>query len=133
MSFEIFLQSFHNGEATNLPDELITQLFLDHYAGKSLDVFILKYPDGSRCELSVSKDNPAAGLSVSHPPESLEFWRSVLSMLQQTPSCLYWPGGGPVICQLLVRDNLPRTMIEKLGEPLVVSTPEQIVDAIRNS
>ncbi len=47
MSFEIFLQSFQNGQAINIPCELIGELFLDYSVGTSWDVFILKYPDGS--------------------------------------------------------------------------------------
>jgi hypothetical protein len=133
MSFDIFLQSFQNGRAVNLPDKIISTLFLKYCVNKSSDVFILEYPDGSRSELSVGKDKPSAGLSVSRPPGSIEFWRAILSVLQQTPSCLYWPGGGPVIAQTCVRNHLPATMIEKLGEPILISTPEQIIEAIKNS
>lgn len=133
MSFELFLQQFQNSHAVNFSDELVQNLFLKYCVGKSWDNFILVYPDGSRSELGVVKDRPSAGLSVSRPPASLEFWRAVLSLLQQTPSCLYWPGGGPVIAQASVRDHLPPSMIKSLGEPLLVSTPEQIVEAVRNS
>ncbi len=94
-------------------------------------MFILEYPDGSPTELRVGKDKPSAGLSVSRPPASFEFWRAILSVLQQTPNCLYWPGGGPVIAQTFVRNHLPATMIEKLGEPILIATPEQIIEAIK--
>ena len=47
MSFEIFVQSFQNGQAVNLPDELVRTSFLDHCVDKSWDVCVLEYPDGS--------------------------------------------------------------------------------------
>ncbi len=132
-SFEVFLQSFQNGKAVNPPEELVRKLFLADSVDDGTGVFKLKRYQGGRSELRMSKDCPLAGVTISRPPQNISFWRDVLSFLKDTPSCLHWPGGWPVIAQASVRDHLPPTMIEALGEPELVSTPEQIKEAIRES
>ena len=133
MSFSIFVQSFQNGRAVNVPDELITKIFSKRFVSENADIRVLEYPDGSRSELKVRKDCPSAGLSFSRPPASLEFWGAVLSILQQTPSCLYWPGGGPVVAQATVSEHLPKSMIEGLGDPMLATSAEQVIEMIKKS
>jgi hypothetical protein len=135
MSFDVFFQSF---DAKRNPEKfsfaLIEREFGPFATTKDAKWWDLDYPDGGHCEVYVDATGSSiSSFMVARPPASEEFWLSLFKLLQQTPSCLYWPGGGPVIAQPFVRDRLPLQMIEGLGEPVVISTPEQIVAAIRNS
>jgi hypothetical protein len=134
MSFDLFLQCFRNGAPETFPTALIEDGFGSYASVREPRCWVLRYPNGGFGELYVD----AAREDISHfmvarPPDSPEFWRTLFDLLQQTPSCLYWPGGGPVIANPAVRNHLPSDMIESLGEPIVVSKPEQIIEAIRNS
>ena len=134
MSFDLFLQSFHNGEPTAFPFSLIERGFGPYTSVREEKCWVLHYPDGGRCELYVdSTQEEIDDFMAARPPASPEFWETLLDLLRETPSCLYWPGGGPVIANASVRDHLPKRMIEKLGEPTIASTPEQICEAIRKN
>ena len=135
MSFDIFLNCYdENGESETFPFALIEREFGPFAAARAAKWWDLIDPDGGRCELYVDATEATIGhFMVASPPVHIAFWQSILNLLQRTPSCLHWPGGGPVIAQAFVRDHLPQYMIEGLGEPKIVSTPEQILQAIRDS
>ncbi len=134
MSFDIFLQCFQNGKQHGFPLALIERGFGAVKRVRNAHCWILDYPDGGICELYVDTTKEyVEDFMVARPPSSPQFWQSVFDLLRQTPSCLYWPAGGPVIANPSVRGHLPPNMIKKLGEPTIVSAPEQIFEAIRNS
>jgi hypothetical protein len=132
MSFDVFFQIFDGTDDTKgFPFEIVEREFGRYTVNKEPKCWVLAYPDGGRCELYV--DSTQAFIDhfmVARPPNSPEFWRSLFVILNQTSGCLHWPGGGSVIAQPFVRDYLPPRMLEGLGEPIVVRTPEQIVHAI---
>ena len=134
MSFDLFLQSFRNGAPAKFPAELIEKGFGPYASAREPRCWVLRYPNGGFGELYVDlTHDEVSHFMVARPPDSPQFWQTLLDILELTPSCLYWPGGGPLIAQTFVRDHLPPDMIESLGEPTLVSTPEQIVEAIKNS
>jgi hypothetical protein len=134
MSFDIFLQCFRNGKQYGFPFALVERGFGPYKHIRNDHCWILAYPDGGHCELFVDTTKEhIEDFMVSRPPASPEFWGTILELLQQTSSCLYWPGGGPAIAYASVRNHLPPDMIESLGEPTIVSSPEQIVEAIKDS
>src|SRR6266568_4321603 len=98
MSFDIFLQCFHDGKQHGFPFVLIERAFGQYKRAGNDQCWILDYPDGGVCELYVDTTKERVeDFMVARPPASPEFWRTLFELLQQTPSCLYWPGGGPVI------------------------------------
>lgn len=133
MSFAIFLSSFEDGRTIPLPNILLDTVFGEFRTGGDADCWKLRFPNGGECEMTLDYASPAAGITVSRPPASLEFWDGILAILKQTPSCLYWPGGGPVVADIFVRNHLPADMLEGLGEPVAVHSAMQIIDAIKNS
>jgi len=134
MSFDLFFQTFQSGVPAPFSTALIEKGFGPYASERSPGRWVLRYPNGGFCELYVDAEQETeTSFMVARPPDSPEFWRTLLDLLQQTPSCLYWPGGGPLIANPMVRNHLPPDMIESLGEPIVVSAPEQIIEAIRNS
>jgi hypothetical protein len=133
MSFEIFLSNFKDGETVPLPRSLLYTIFGKFCLGIDADSWELQFPDGGQCQMTVDYFSPSAGITVSRPPASLDFWDGILKLLKETTSCLYWPGGGPAVANLSVREHLPADMIQGLGEPIVVKSSTQIIAAIKKS
>jgi hypothetical protein len=134
MGFDIFFDCFDRGEPADFPIALIERGFGRYAEGKGPECWVLLYPDGARSELFVdATEANVSDFMVARPPVHPEFWRAIFDLLRETPSCLYWPGGGPVIANPAVREHLPPEMIEALGEPTIVSAGEQILEEIEKS
>jgi len=74
------------------------------------------------------------GFMVSGPATHHDFYAVLLHLLQTTHSALFWPGNSSlVIGQLESIEHLPEGMAESLGEPFLVSEPQQIIDRISAS
>ena len=133
MGFDMFLLSLQNGKPSAFPFSLVEKCFGPYASSRERDYWTLEYPDGGYCELFVDTSREdVEDFMVSRPPASPEFWQALFDLLRDTPSCLCWPGGGPAIVNPSLRDHLP-TGEDDLGEPLIVSTPEQICEAIWGS
>jgi hypothetical protein len=133
MGFDLFLLSFQNGESSTFPISLVERRFGAYATSRDEDWWVLEYPDGGYCEVFIDATGEVVEtFMVARPPASLEFWQALFELLRETPSCLCWPGGGPLIANPSVRDQLPKGKGE-LGEPTIVSTPEQICEAIWGS
>ncbi len=61
-------------------------------------------------------------------------WSGLLGILRQTNGALYWPG-----CRVIAVGHaeaiahMPPDMIEKLGPPVVIAAPAEILDWIKRS
>ncbi|CAJ0738592.1 hypothetical protein [Ralstonia mannitolilytica] len=74
------------------------------------------------------------GFMAAGPAGNIRFYESLLMILQATHSALYWPGENSlVIGRADTREHLHESMIESLGEPFLVTHPEQIIERIRQS
>lgn len=134
MGFEISLINFHDGEPSPFPFSLVQKSFGPYCDDQTGDCWVLQYPDGARCELSVDPNGePMDDLCVWRPPRHPEFWQGLFDLMQVTTSCLYWPGGGPVIVNPSAREHLHKGIIECLGEAILVERPEQILEEIEKS
>jgi hypothetical protein len=133
MSFDIFFLCFDRGAPAQVPFALIEKGFGSFAARRDDTCWSLEYPDGGFTELFVDATQDEVGdFMVSRPPLSPQFWQALFDLLQQTKSCLLWPGDAPLVANAAARAHLPIDIAE-LGEPIVVSTPEQILDEIRKS
>jgi len=74
------------------------------------------------------------GFMVSGPAAHHDFYAALLHLLQTTHSALFWPGNNSlVIGQIESIKHLPEGMVESLGEPFLVTAPQQIIDRISAS
>jgi hypothetical protein len=75
-----------------------------------------------------------AFLYVHRPGEAPALWAALLAVLRMGNVILYWPGRHPPLAATeAVASHLPPEMLESLGRPEVVSSVEEIVEAIRQS
>ena len=71
---------------------------------------------------------------ISGPAAHVDFYSALLQLLQTRHSALFWPGERSlVIGQLESIEHLPEGMVECLGEPFLVTTPQQIFERISAS
>lgn len=130
MSFDIGLACFQNGEPATFPRTLLERAF-DLIADRSDPRrWVLK---GGGSTLYMGEGAEITGFAVNRPPEYEEFWKAVMDVLRQTPSVLYWPGGGCVVANPAVTKHLPDYLIEAKGKPEVTTDPLEILEIIVRS
>ncbi|MDE2228973.1 MAG: hypothetical protein KGL11_08035 [Alphaproteobacteria bacterium] len=134
MSFDIFVSCYRDGEASTFPRKLAIEL-LGRFdpGGKDESHWVLKFPDGGWSEIYVTAGPRIGGFMVTRSPDSPEFWSGLIEILKRTTSVLYWPGGPPVVADASVIPHIPKGMIEALGEPVVTTDRDKILELIRNS
>ena len=136
MSFDIYLQCFA-GEPTGIARAKVRALFPIVEDKSEPDYWSVHYDPANSCKINVTpstSDNELlTSLSVNRPCGDLRFWESVLAILKLGPVILYWPGGGPLVAGDAIAAEVPLEIVESLGQPLAVSSAQEIVDAIRAS
>jgi len=129
MGVDIILQCFRDGESTTFPPAQIERSFGPYGTFHEPKVWVLRYPDGGLCELSMYiTEQGLEGFFVQRPPANPEFWKSLFDLMKQTPSCLFFTSGGLYFANPSVREHIPADVIEQSGEPIFVSTPEQFLN-----
>jgi len=75
-----------------------------------------------------------SGFAINRPSGHPIFWDAILDVLRQTPSALFWPGVGPhprvCVAHASAIPELPPYMIESLGYPTIVNSPEDVNECI---
>ena len=126
MSLDLHLSCFDGGKLSAFPLSLLEGAFGRHAGEREPHLWKLDYGSEGSSDLSLtSAASGITGLSVNPPPRSLNFWRGILALLHSTQSCLHW-AEGLIIVQPVVRAHLPPELLQSLGEPTLVLTPEDI-------
>lgn len=132
MSFDIFLVSLGG----NFPLALVEKAFAPCIESRTSGSWRLS---GSLAEVWID-DGPMIGdFMVSRPPgdEHHPFWKGLLEIMQQTETVLHWPSIGPkpycVVASEAVILHMPADMVETLGRPKIVTTPEEFWEFIIES
>jgi hypothetical protein len=99
-------------------------------SNKDDSCWVLRFRDGGVSELNVDAGPDIDGFMVSRPPNSPELWRGIIEILKRTTSVLYWPGTPCVVADASVIPHLPPDMIESLGEPVVTTDRDEILELI---
>jgi hypothetical protein len=136
MGFEVYLQCFA-GEPPGIPRAAVRALFPIIEESSQRDFWDVHYDHTNSCKIGVtasdSDEEFITGLCVYRPCGDVGFWDSVLAILRMGPVILYWPGGGPLVGSESVANELPREIMESLGQAKYVSSAQGIIDAVRAS
>lgn len=132
MSVDMYLLILDDGPAIDI--EIIERAF-EGLVDQSAAHLSLLDADGKPGMTSIDFDT--SGISVNRPPdyeESPQFWNAIFEVLRQTHTFFIWPSSGerPQYC-IAHPDfvaNVPPLLIERLGEPAIVSSGAEIVAAI---
>jgi len=131
MSFDVYLQSFHNGELAGIPRQRVRDAFGTHLTEIGPDDWQLRYDDANSCDLDLMGDDTDAamvlGFTVYRPCSDQRLWDGLASILASGDVVLYFPGGrAPLVARSTVTDHLPASMVEALGQPVVVASDREI-------
>jgi hypothetical protein len=133
VSFDIFFQCFKNGDSGEFPVGLFERAFHAFAEQWDVDHVFLRFPDGGIGEIYARTGGETLqGFMISHAPANPEFWEALFELLRDTPSCIFWAGGGPggpLLVNPDARNHLPISLVEDT-EPIVATSPQQIVEAI---
>lgn len=133
MSLDLHLSCFDGGKLSAFPLAHIEVAFGRHAGQREPHRWKLDYGSEGSGDLRLNGGaSGITGFSVNPQPRSLNFWRALLGLLHSTQSCLHW-AEGLIIAQPVVRDHLPAELLESLGEPTLVLTPEDIRQTIETS
>ncbi len=136
VSFDIYFQCVA-GDPPGISRAAVRALFPIVEESSELDFWSVCYDRANSCTIHVTpaKANRdlITSLSVNRPCGDVRFWESVLAILKMGPVILYWPGGGPLVGSDRVAAEFPLEIAESLGQPICVSSAQEIMDAIRES
>ena len=134
MSFDIYVAIFRVGEPVEYDTAIAEEVFAGMITRRDEFGWALETPDGAISGFVYIEDAPkTSGFSVSRPPRHRAFWGAILEYLQRTGGVVFWPGTGMGVPYDWVIPELPRDMIESLGDPTVVTEPLEILELIQKS
>lgn len=135
MSFDLYIQSFKNGEPAGISRSAVRNAFRDALSEPEHDYWQLTYGSNESCSLMLS---PLAHLTehihnitIARPCSNHLFWQGIAELLAVGNTVLYFPGGpGPLLLNPAVASHLPEGMLAALGHPIVVSNGADIAHQI---
>ncbi len=136
MGFDIFLSVVTEDEADQFDRSIVERAFRPIVVDLEGDVWELRWPNGalSHAEVAVGTTPTLDGIHVSRPPGMPAFWQAIYEILRQTRTVLLWPGD-PCSCVANpdLAANMPADYVEDRGQPVFVTSGQEIVDAISRS
>ena len=136
MSFDVYLQSYHYGELAGIPRQRVRDTFGSHLTETGSNYWQLRYDDANWCDLDLTVHDTDAtmvlGFTVHRPCSDQRLWDALASILASGDVVLYFPGGrAPLVARSTVTHHLPASMVEALGQPVVVTSGREIQQEIR--
>ena len=136
MSFDVYVQSFKNGESAGIPRQRLREAFGPHLTETEADFWEIRYDDASACDLDLTphatEPSSVRGFTVLRPCADQRLWDGLASVLASGNVVLYFPGGrAPLVAHDGVTQHLPPSMVEALGQPVVVTTGREIQHEIQ--
>jgi hypothetical protein len=134
MGTDIFLHCLKEGEDAYFPRALCEEIFLRNALNPHLPLEALEYPDG-RAEFYLEKEDEMICHMFFPHSYGPTFFAALYELVHKTRSVILWVGMGPTGPGFAVTDpdvaaELPPDWIPNLGQPLVVSSGEELETAI---
>lgn len=135
MGIEAFVWPYENGEPAAFSFSAVLGAFGDLVASwepefGSLHLRFTHPPD--TCDVYCGRNSAETGLvesvMISRPTRHPELWKSVLSLMSQSHSFLFFSDDTtPLVWDLQSVRHFPQDLIADLGEPACVKTPDEIL------
>ena len=137
MSFDLYLQSFRDGEAAGIPIDAIRSAFGSALTELEDDFWQVVYgpADSSDLFLRPLASDPELihNISIHRPCCDARLFRAIWTLLEFPGTCLYFPGETPPLTRdASMADSMPADMVEALGTPILIDSAEAIPIAIQN-
>ena len=137
MSFEVYLECFEGGKPAGVERSLLRSLFPVVETDLEPDCWQIKYDSENSCHIRITslESNPAMAtfLAVFRPCADVRLWNSLLEIMRSGRVVLYYPGvAHPRVASKEAIGHLPPYIMEAMGQPAVVETTQELMDAIAN-
>src|SRR5215475_7716623 len=120
MSFDLFVGCFRNGEKAQFPRTLVDRPFEAYISRREPGCLTLSFRNGGQSYVYRDDSNEIDSFSVNRPTASSELYVALFTIMRSATLALYMPGNcPPLIARAEVAAHLPKSMVEKLGTPVV--------------
>jgi hypothetical protein len=134
MSFDLFVGCFRNGNKATFRRSLVDEYLGPYVTERHPGCLTLTFDARSQSYLYV-EDTPAIdGFSINRPCTSSKLYEALLSLLRRENLVLYMPGNcPPLIANPAVTPHLPKTMVDSMGPPVMLSSSNEIPKRIEEA
>jgi hypothetical protein len=132
MSFDIWLDCFQDGDEGFFSTQIVKDAFAPFHVGDDGRYWILQFPNGGRCEVSIGDEPMTVGFGIIRPSGD-GLYDAIYEIMRQTQTVLSWSFGGAATANPSVIPHLPPEMIRSVGVPTIVHSGEDIIKAIVSS
>jgi hypothetical protein len=134
MSFDIFVDAYHEGAPAGISREAVRTIFGRFVSEVDMTCWRARYDEANFCDLYLSVD-PAepkkiSGFMISGPCVDERLWDALASVLKLGAVVLHFEGRAAFVGSPRTVSHLPKAMIEQFGDPRVISAGSEIRDAI---
>jgi hypothetical protein len=131
VSFEVFLYFCQRDQADGITRAQIQQTLGDFCVPLETDYWHVEYELTDSCDILLSsldsEPNIIRSAMVNRPAGDIRLWNSVFELMQLGNGVLYYAGcRAPLVANETTNSYLPAEMIDALGEPICVSSGEEI-------
>lgn len=138
MSFEVYLQAFHNRQESGFAPERVRELLGEHLTEVEPDFWQIRFSSSESSDLFLSPANTEAlqihSISVHRPCNDSRLWEALFALLEVPGSIFYFPGClAPLTRDPAAADSLPTELLEDLGQPQVAENPLHLLRAVQSA
>jgi len=135
MSFEVYVQSFENGEPSGMSRAIIRSTFGNFLSESEQDYWHVSYGPGESCALALSaladSTEQIHNITIERPCADHRLWQGLAALLAIGNTVLYFPGcSGPLVRDMAVAPHMPSDMLATLGRPIVVCSGADLVEHV---
>lgn len=135
MSFDLYLQKFHNGKAAGISPDVIRDAFGKYVVEMDEDFWQVQYSVESSSDIFLQMlpddDGLIHTLSIHRPCGDIRLWEGLWLLLELPGTIFYYPGCiAPMARDPLAGVNMPNDMRESLGDPVVATSALEIFQSI---
>lgn len=137
MGFEVYLQCFGETERSGISRSVVRSLFPIFEQGSEPNYWQVQYDAKNSCHIGVTalegSQETLEALYVDRPCADPRLWAALFSILRMGSVVMFWPGGPPILAAGAAIAGLPQDMIDSLGKPKFVRSPEELFGTLRDS
>jgi hypothetical protein len=137
MSFEVYLQCFGESERSGISRVAVRSLFPVIEEESEPDYWRVRYDVKNFCDIGVtavaSDRDMLKSLYVDRPCADVRLWEGLFSVLRMGSIVIFWPGGPPAVADDAVAADLPKDMIDSIGQPKLIRSAEELLRLLRES
>jgi hypothetical protein len=137
LGFEVYLDCFGETKTRGISRTLVRSLFPIVEGESEPDYWQVHYDKKNSCQIGVtplaSDPGMLAGLFVNRPCADLKLWEGLVRVLRMGCVVIFWPGGAPVVAEGTSTSDLPKDMVDSIGEPRCVSSAAELVRLVQGS